>query len=55
VAGGVTDGKEDGLIFFSGLLKGSLTPGIPVDRIMSVLKEVRAFLAYEGICIFMVV
>jgi hypothetical protein len=38
VAGGIADGKEDGLVLRFGFFKGFVTPGIPVDRIICVLQ-----------------
>lgn len=53
VTGGITDREKDGLVFFSGFFKSSLTPWIPVDWIMRVLKEIGAFLVDEKVSMFM--
>jgi hypothetical protein len=42
VAGGIADAEKDRLIFPSGLLKGLLSPGMPLYGVMRVLQEVRA-------------
>ena len=47
VACGVTDGEEDGFMIFLGLLEGILTPWVPIDGVMSMLEEVRAFFVSE--------
>jgi hypothetical protein len=43
MAGGITDGEKDGLVILPGLTKGFFAPGIPVDGIFGMLKEIRAF------------
>ncbi len=47
VAGGVADGEEDRLVFLARLGERLLAPGIPVDRVVGVLEEVRALLGGE--------
>jgi hypothetical protein len=42
VAGGVTNGQQDWSALVTCACEGLFTPGIPVDRIVSVLLEVRA-------------
>src|SRR5258708_522609 len=49
VTGGVADGNQDGFVFFSGLFEGFRAPGVPVDGIMGMLQEVRAFFVDESI------
>lgn len=36
----VADGEENGFIFFFGLFKGFISPGIPVNGVVSVLEKV---------------
>jgi hypothetical protein len=40
VAGGVSDAEENRFILLSGLLERLFTPGIPIDRVISMLKEI---------------
>ena len=40
MTGGVTDGKENGLIFTTSQFKGFIAPRIPVDGVMGMLQEV---------------
>jgi len=49
VAGGVADAEEDGLVVLGGALKRFGSPGIPVDRIVLVLKQVGAGFLRESI------
>ena len=42
VAGRVADAQEDGLVFGAGALESGVAPGVPVDRIVDVLLQVRA-------------
>jgi hypothetical protein len=44
VAGGVADAEKDRLIFLPGLLKGLLSPRVPVNRVVGVLQEIRTAL-----------
>jgi hypothetical protein len=43
MAGGVTDGEKNGLVFLFGSAKSFFVPGIPVYGIFSMLKEIRTF------------
>jgi hypothetical protein len=49
VAGGITYGKEDGLIFLLCFLKSLLPPGIPIHRIIGMLQQVGTFLKQQPI------
>jgi hypothetical protein len=49
VAGGVADGQEDGTVLASRPREGLLSPGVPVDRVVGVLKQVWARLAREPV------
>jgi len=49
MAGGITNGKKDGLVLCPSLLKGFLTPRVPVHRIIGVLEEVGTDLVYQSI------
>jgi hypothetical protein len=52
VAGGVADAEENGFVFVMGSLKGFLAPGIPVHRVISVLKQVGTGLFGKAVCHF---
>lgn len=41
VAGRVADGKKDWLVFLLGFLKSLIAPGMPIDRVIGVLEEIR--------------
>jgi hypothetical protein len=41
VAGGIADADKDGLVLFLGPCQCFFSPGIPVDRIVSMLEQVR--------------
>jgi hypothetical protein len=47
VTGGVSDGKKDGLVFLFRLSECRFTPGEPIDRIVDMLEQVRAFFSGE--------
>jgi hypothetical protein len=49
VAGRIAYTNYDELVFAGRFLQGFLSPGIPVHRIMGMLKEVGAGLVYQGI------
>ena len=49
VAGGVPDAQEDDLVFRLRAPERLFTPGVPVDRIVRVLEEIRARLVDEGV------
>ena len=53
VAGGIADGKKDGLIFRFCFCKCFFTPGEPfLHGIMSMLQEVGGFLVYQPVGYF---
>ncbi len=41
VTGGIPDAEKDGFILPAGFFQGFRAPGIPVDRVMGVLEQVR--------------
>jgi hypothetical protein len=41
VASGIAAGKQDGFIFGFGFSKGFVAPGVPIDRVVGVLEEIR--------------
>jgi hypothetical protein len=43
VAGGISDGKENGFIFRSGFGENVIGPGMPVNRIVGMLDKIGAF------------
>jgi hypothetical protein len=43
MAGGITDGEEDGFVFPPGFAKSFFVPRIPVYGIVGMLKKVGAF------------
>jgi len=47
VTRGIANTDQQELVFIPGFLESFLSPGIPIDRIMSVLKQVRAALMDE--------
>ena len=49
VAGGIADGKKDRLVFAASFIESFVAPGVPVDGIVGVLLEVRAFLGDQMI------
>jgi hypothetical protein len=49
VAGGIADGEEDRLVLLPGAGESFLSPGVPVDRVVGVLEEVRARLAGQAV------
>ena len=49
VAGGVADGKEDGLVFAARLFERFVAPGIPVHGIVGVLEQVGTLLLGQTI------
>ena len=49
VARGVSDGQEDGLVLATGSLEGLLSPGVPIDRVVRMLKQVRALLIRQAV------
>jgi hypothetical protein len=49
VAGRVADGEEDRPVQQAGAGEGSLTPGLPVHRVVQVLQEIRARLAGQAV------
>jgi hypothetical protein len=49
VAGGITDAQKDGLILPLRFFKSLIAPGIPVDGIAGMLKEIRAFLINQSV------
>jgi hypothetical protein len=49
MAGGITDAEKDGPIKPSSPLQGFGAPGVPIDRVMGVLLEIRAALVDEMI------
>lgn len=48
----VPDRKEDGLVLLTCLGKSRFTPGVPVDRVVGVLKQVRTFLVRQMVHVF---
>jgi hypothetical protein len=44
VTGGVPDGQKYGFILFGRLVEGLFAPGIPINRVVGVLEQIRAFL-----------
>ncbi len=44
VAGGVSDGQKNRLVFNFRLFKGVASPGTPVNRVIGMLQEIGAFL-----------
>src|SRR5579875_3721204 len=53
VAGGVADAEQDGFIFGPCFFESFLAPGIPVNRIMSMLQQIRACLVNKAVSMFM--
>jgi hypothetical protein len=49
VAGRITNRKEDRFVFASRLGKRFLTPRIPIDRVMRVLKKIRRLLVRQTV------
>jgi len=49
VAGRIADGEEHGLVLGARLGEGLLAPGVPVDRVVGVLKEVGARLLGQAV------
>ena len=49
MAGGVADGKEDGLVLGASFLEGLVAPGVPVHGIVGVLQKVGAGFVGESI------
>src|SRR5205823_10662823 len=49
VAGRVADREQDRLVLFTRARERLLAPGVPVDRVVSVLEQVRARLARQAI------
>ncbi len=49
VAGRVADRQKNGLVFLLGACQRRFAPGIPIDRILRVLQQVRAGLLGEVI------
>ena len=49
VAGGISDGEENGTVFFFRELQRFLPPGVPVDRVVGVLQQVGAGFVKESI------
>ncbi len=52
VAGGVADGEEDGFVFAASFFDGFGAPGMPIDGVVGVLKEVGAGGVDETIGVF---
>ncbi|MDC4225991.1 MAG: hypothetical protein MPW15_17510 [Candidatus Manganitrophus sp.] len=55
VAGGVADGEEDRLVLIFGLFKRLLPPGVPIDRIVRMLEEIRAGFVNEAIGVLVLI
>jgi len=51
MAGGITNREKDRLVFAARLGKRFFAPGIPIDRIMRVLKQVRGLLMRQPVCV----
>ena len=51
VAGGITYREKDGFVFLARFGKRVLTPGVPIDRIMRVLKKVGRLLVREPVSV----
>ena len=49
VAGGVADGKEDGLVLQARFLEGRLAPGIPIHGIVGVLQQIGTLLLGQAV------
>src|ERR1022692_2723726 len=49
VAGGVADGKEDGLVLNTRRLESLFTPGIPIHRVVSVLQQIGTLLLSQTV------
>src|SRR5438067_1472239 len=49
MARGVTNGEKDRLVFRACLFERFTPPGVPIDRIVRVLLEIRAFLVDQAI------
>ncbi len=49
MAGAVSDADENRFVFRLSFREGFFAPRIPVYRIVSMLKQVWAFLAYESV------
>jgi len=43
MAGGITDGKKNRLVFIVSFLESLFSPRIPVYRILCMLKKIRTF------------
>ena len=42
VAGGISDGQQNGFVLVAGFGQGLRSPGLPMDRVISVLQKIRA-------------
>jgi hypothetical protein len=51
MAGRITDAEENRFVLSSRFRKRLLAPGIPVDRIVLVLEEVRRLLTGQPVCV----
>ena len=49
VTGRVADREEDRLVFPTCLLEGGITPGVPVHRVVLVLKKIRTLFGSEAV------
>jgi hypothetical protein len=49
MAGGIADGKEDGLVLRARFGEGLVAPREPVDGVVGVLKKVGGFFAGEAV------
>jgi hypothetical protein len=53
VARGISDADNQHLIFIFGFLQCFISPGVPVHRIMGMLKQIGAAFVDKLICVFM--
>src|SRR5690348_1760984 len=52
MAGGITDAEMDGLTLLERLLESLLAPGVPVDRIVRMLAQIRTGLGRQPVRVF---
>jgi hypothetical protein len=49
VAGGISDGQKNRLVFSFCSFKGFFIPGIPIYRVCGMLQQIRAGFVYQAI------
>jgi hypothetical protein len=53
MAGGVTDGEEDRLVFLFRFFKGLIAPREPIDRIIGMLEQIGALFVDQSVGFFL--